>query len=79
MAFADPKLIVLPDRTIPGFAGGVPTRKDGAISVEVLYMYVVDGCVLKVRGSLDGSRWMKSAFPKFAQDLPVAIATQGAR
>ena len=76
VAFADPKPIVLADRTIPGFAGGVPTRKDGSISVEVLYLFAVDGCMLKARGSLEGGHWMDSLFPKFAQDLAVAVATQ---
>lgn len=78
IAFADPQPIHLQDQTIAGFSAAVPTRKDDAITVEVQYLYLVSGCFLKARGSLDGSTWMQSSFPKFAKDLGAAAATQNA-
>jgi hypothetical protein len=56
-------------KKIPGFSAAVAARERGEVVIEMEYLYLVRGQLLKVRASVPGDAWEQTDVPVLAKTL----------
>ena len=75
MAFSDTTRVTVGQSTILEHAVAMPTRyPDGAITVEMQYLYLIGGKFLKVRATVPEKGWQETQVPQFARELALRMA-----
>jgi hypothetical protein len=73
MAFEEDQPLAVDSVSIPGFAVGAASKRAGKVSVELQYLYLVDGIFVKVRATVPGQTWQDTTVPSFAKDLVAMV------
>lgn len=74
MAFAGADTVVANGVAVPGFSSAAAAKRNGRISVELQYLYLVGSRFLKVRATLPERDWERSTVPGFAKTLARVVA-----
>ena len=74
--------ITVGNTTYPGYYVTYVFRRNDAVAVSFLYLYVVDQALVKVRGTVPSAHWEETDLNIFAHDIaiaavqPVAVAEE---
>ena len=75
LAFSDTTRFVVGARQILEHAIAIPTRyPNGAITVEMQYLYLIGGKFVKVRATIPQQGWEETKVPAFARELAIRMA-----
>jgi hypothetical protein len=75
VAFSDTMRFSVGTRAYLEHSIAVPTRyPDGAIAVEMQFMYLVGGKLLQVRATIPQPGWQQTKVPSFARELAIHVA-----
>lgn len=75
VAFSDTTRFAAGDRTILEHSIAAPVRfPNGAIAVELQYLYLIDGKFVKVRATVPEKGWEETQVPGFARELALRMA-----
>jgi hypothetical protein len=56
----------------PGYYVTYVFRRNDAVAVSFLYLYVVDQALVKIRGTVPSEHWEETDLPSFAHDIAIA-------
>jgi hypothetical protein len=75
VAFSKTARLAAGARNIPEHSIAIPTRfPNGEVTVEMQYLYLIDGKFVKVRATIPYQIWQQSHVPSFARELAIRIA-----
>lgn len=75
VAFTDTNSVAAGDGEIVEHSAAVPVRsRNGAVSVELQYLYLIDGKFVKVRATVPEQGWQRTKVPAFARELAGRLA-----
>jgi hypothetical protein len=75
VAFSDTVRFAAGTRSYLEHSIAVPTRyPDGAIAVEMQFMYLIGGKLLQVRATIPEPGWQQTKVPSFARELAIHVA-----
>jgi hypothetical protein len=75
LAYSDTTRFLVGSRNLLEHNIAMPTRyPNGAITVEMQYLYLIDNKFVKVRGSIPEPGWQQTRVPSFARELARRLA-----
>lgn len=76
LAFSDTTRFTVGPRSFLQHSVATPVRfANGAVAVEMQFLYLIDGKFVKVRGTVPEQGWQESRVPEFARELATTLAS----